>query len=243
MVIVRSSNFDDNKLNQLNKYKKLLLQLYNSICDDTIKYKFHILLYYVDMIKALGPPKYYSTMRYEANHKVMKNIAGATKSRRNAGKTIGYKNQIILLKQLSSNQHISSRMFWGPIISNDLSGAEYYDEFKHIPIVSGIEKCFMTKWVTVHETHYEVNLSLAIDSCENVKLNFGKTIHIAIDQTSRVIFFFKLLKNVEDSYHLQGFRVEESQTWDAILHDDLYYFKPRKITKLSDGNSWIIKAI
>lgn len=67
----------------------------NDIKKDLIP-KHHLLLHYPRVIRAMGPPIFTSTMRFEAKHQDLKKIVQKTNNFKNINKTIAEKNQTLM---------------------------------------------------------------------------------------------------------------------------------------------------
>lgn len=76
--IIYSTSFTLDSLNNLSdlieSYLNNFLKLYSPIYVKSLTAKQHFLIHYPTCIRRFGPPRYYSTMRFESKHKQFKNI-------------------------------------------------------------------------------------------------------------------------------------------------------------------------
>lgn len=85
--------YDTETIHTLRNVVATMNEMYVRLFKQTLKPKHHFATHYPSLIEALGPLRYMSSMRYEANHKFVKNYTKNTTSRRNISYSLGLKLQ------------------------------------------------------------------------------------------------------------------------------------------------------
>lgn len=94
MDLLLGSEFDDNTLDQMTELINEFNTTYISLFNDTLKPKHHNLTHYPTIIRYSGPPRYYSSMRFEAKHQDSKKYCNAITSRKNILLSLAIKSQL-----------------------------------------------------------------------------------------------------------------------------------------------------
>lgn len=76
-------SYDSESIDKLRNIIANMNEMYVRLFKKTLKPKHHYATHYPELIKKCGPLRYMSSMRYEANHKFVKNYTKNTMSRRN----------------------------------------------------------------------------------------------------------------------------------------------------------------
>ena len=104
--IVRSLNddeYDDRKINDLTlKIEKYLQEFKIIYPNEHFTPKQHFLIHYPSAIRLYGPPKFYSTMRFESKHSYFKHVIQATHNRINLLKSLAERHQRLQVFHLTS---------------------------------------------------------------------------------------------------------------------------------------------
>lgn len=87
------SCYDTETINKLRLVVASMNEMYVRLFNETLKPKHHFATHYPSLIQKYGPLRYLSSMRYEANHKFIKNYTKNTTSRRNISYSLGLKLQ------------------------------------------------------------------------------------------------------------------------------------------------------
>lgn len=87
------TEFDSSSLNTLSGLIAAMHEMYVRLFKQTLKPKHHFATHYPSLIKKYGPLRYMSSMRFEANHKFLKNYTKNTASRKDLSYSIGRKLQ------------------------------------------------------------------------------------------------------------------------------------------------------
>lgn len=98
--IIMGTKFDDETLDRLKKLIDEFNTDYVTLSKDTLKPKFHNLTHYPNIIRHSGPPRFYSSLRFEAKHQFYKKYAHAITSRKNVLLTLAIKSQIMFAYHL-----------------------------------------------------------------------------------------------------------------------------------------------
>lgn len=95
-----------------NKIKKLELDIENYLKNFKKHYptnriipKQHFLIHYPSTIRKFGPPRSYSTIRFEAKHSYFKQVNNATHNHINLLKSLAYRHQYLQVYHLSSSSY------------------------------------------------------------------------------------------------------------------------------------------
>lgn len=87
------TEFDRSSINTLREVIATMHEMYVRLFNKTLKPKHHFATHYPSLIKIFGPLRFLSSMRFEANHKFIKNYTKNTVSRKNLSYSIGRKLQ------------------------------------------------------------------------------------------------------------------------------------------------------
>lgn len=93
MSIIMAEEVTDENCSLLKKLTSEHHKLYINLFDDVLKPK-HLLLHYLRVMQQIGPFKYMSSIRFEAKHKELKQIANAITSRKNPAYSLVMKHQL-----------------------------------------------------------------------------------------------------------------------------------------------------
>lgn len=86
-------SFDLETIRKLRNVIATMNEMYVRLFDQKLKPKHHFITHYPSLIEKCGPLRYMSSIRYEANHKFVKNYTKNTTSRRNIAYSLGLKLQ------------------------------------------------------------------------------------------------------------------------------------------------------
>lgn len=87
------SSYDAETIFKFRNVIATMNEMYVRLFNQTLKAKHHFTTHYPSLIEKCGPLRYASSMRYEANHKFVKNYTKNTTSRRNIAYSLGLKLQ------------------------------------------------------------------------------------------------------------------------------------------------------
>lgn len=234
-INVESSSFTAQKIANLRFLIHEFLKLYMEHFGNA-PFKFHLLNHYPDKIEAQGPPKYYSTIRFEAKHKPLKKIALTTTSRLNAPHTIAHKNQFNLCLKFMHNNFLSVNIETGPEIKINMDA--YTDNETILLEFLVHDNSYITSWACIYGSHYQAEMCIVLSRDEYDNDTFGQIKYIAVNKKSQLTFFYQKLKT-EFVEHVQGYQVLTFDEYGVIAHTDLPVYKPRIISVLSNCKNFI----
>jgi len=150
------------------------------------KFKHHILLHYPRIMRALGPLKNMSSMRYEAKHKQIKETSKIITSRKNPSYSLAVKHQLQFGHRLVRNIGFSDDLSYGtPFVIVKLTSQ--FESFKeYLPSHNFFYyNCY--SWVRINGMHYEVN-NVINYSKNDFDVSLGKIKFIIISSEKEIFF-------------------------------------------------------
>lgn len=96
------TSYDRSSINTLREVIANMNKMYVKLFKKTLKPKHHFATHYPTLIKKFGPLRYASSMRYEANHKFVKNYTKSTISRKHISFSLAKKLQYNFAYMLKS---------------------------------------------------------------------------------------------------------------------------------------------
>lgn len=177
LKIVLAPNITNNMLDELQitikKHHELLMKEFSV----SLIPKDHIIIHYVMIIKKMGPPKTFWTMRYESKHGYLKDLANKLKNFKDIAYTLSVRHQKCMLS-LWKNKDSSS---FEPILKNfkrqNLSSTNY-----NVIIMNGLHisteiDIYVGKSVQFRGTNLKLNKFIC-SSFSNDLPNFSKILFI-----------------------------------------------------------------
>lgn len=215
--------------NMISEHHKLYLNLFN----DTIKPKFHFILHYPQIMQEIGPLKYMSSMRFEAKHKQLKQIANAITSRQNPPYTLSIKHQLKLNYRFMLNEGFEKHVEWGKILHDNLTNIDCYNNFRSILPVASFDNYKCVSWVKVLGTLYKPKMVIVINKNNCI---FGSIQYILRNELCKIFFLYKEVQAIEFSTHLYAYEVTETDSWKFISHSKLETYKACNIHSIGGKN-------
>lgn len=169
--------------------------MYMELFQENLKPKYHFLLHYPNIIRNIGPPRYYWSMRFESFHRFLKCTANSVSCRKNLLVTLSLKQQLRLSSRLSSRKGFITKTELGP---RGLVDQNLVTKFKYL------EKCVSVSWITVENIFYKKDFALQLSETE-----FARIKNIITDEIS-VYFVLEPLECVGFCDHVQAFEVDVS---------------------------------
>lgn len=234
LEICFSRIFNDNVIFYLRQVIKEHNVIYMDLFKQNLKPKYHFLIHYPSIIKLLGPPRYYSAIRFEAFHKISKIAAHNVTSRINIAHTIAIKHQLKLCNRFISCIGFNKEKFeYGSTIMQK-SDCKLLSK-NEIP-----EDCVEVKWCKYFNIMYKKNLVILLYLEENELPVFGQICHIFVNNMN---IYFLVKKIVTYGYvrHFQSYKVELSNSlpFKKTLFKDLFSIFPSNIHITQDGSAFI----
>ncbi|XP_031359195.1 uncharacterized protein LOC116182794 isoform X1 [Photinus pyralis] len=196
--------------------------------------KYHILLHYPSVIRMIGPPRHYWSMRFEGFHKLLKSTANNTASRKNLLVTLSIKQQLRLSSRLANKKGLECEKRCGPCSTVNTSHT-FKNKFSN--------KAVSVPWVNINHVLFKKGffLSISDDSDETDGLvTFGKIIDIIIESES-IFFLLSIYVTVGFSTHFQAYEVSKLSKNTLIIHpfQSLQNNNVYNNRVLGDGRSFI----
>lgn len=161
--IILLRTIDGNIINQLECLIEEHHIQYMRLFKDTLKPKHHFMIHYPHIMRKKGPLKNIWCMRLEARHKIWKNVAKNTTSRKNLPLTIMIKEQLCFANKVFKKQGLSSHCTFGKC---DDTYLESYSELVKL-ITGNIDlNRDRVQWVEYKGIKYVIN-NILIKSNEN----------------------------------------------------------------------------
>ncbi|CAF0827652.1 unnamed protein product [Brachionus calyciflorus] len=169
--------------------------------EKNFKPKHHFITHYPNAIKRFGPPKDYSTMRFESKHSYFKRVNHATRNHLNLTKSLSYGHQNLQLFHLLSENYFQNELTFGPEhkLNNDLK--EY------------VNLHFMTDSVTYHNWLFNNNINYNVNDIvvtgKYNNLPVFALIKSIINKNDEPILMISELSTLEYCNFLTGYIINE----------------------------------
>lgn len=210
-----------------------LNNMYLLLSNENLKPKFHHLTHYHNALVNFGPLSLFSSIRFEAKHRLAKTSARASCNRKNITYSLAVKNQLNL-NQLFLTGALNPVLTWGSkILENSLSDLELIQSCLHIEC---IESLFRVRWVTMSSVRYNKGSVLVYDP---VPLDRNDLIFLMVDNlylydNTRVIVTGTLLKTIIFDIHYYAYEVEHKvDKKTAVWYNDLQFKTPHTLNTIT----------
>lgn len=238
LVTLNSTSFNESLLSYLRQlileHNTAFMQLFQT----TLKPKYHLLLHYPTIITLLGPPRYYSSIRYEAFHRIFKTNARVVTSRVNIAYTLSIKCQLKLCQRLCSGRgfirlfECSSKRLVKNVIEYSANNIALPACYK-----------YDIAWCKINGVKYKQNQVLLVDgeSLDTLCPCFGNIRFIAISKNNSVCFIVSLLNTLGYIRQFQSYLIERDGTDEfmCIRFEDLPSFLPNAIHIQTNGENLV----
>lgn len=182
--------------------------------------KHHFMVHYPSCIRKIGPLLHFWSMRFEAKHKLFKNML---KSFKNITKSLARKHQMAIGSHWETLS--LQRKEFGPMNFFSLNDCENGEDLARALQVTVQADIYSTRWVKLDGTEYRPGLVI----CTNIKneLPFFSKITNILVLGEKVYFLVDKLVTELFSEHYNAFRVVDGNEFDAVVPaDDLKHYKP-----------------
>lgn len=201
----------------LISYLNILIQEHHTrfieLFKQPLRPKYHILLHYPAIIKMVGPPRHFWSMRFEGFHKLLKSTANNTNCRKNLLVTLSTKQQLRLSYRFSSRKGLEYEKKFGPCsVLNKNHAIIVKQKFS--------ERAVSVPWVSINDVLYKRGFFLNIYSDDDGEtdglVTFAKVEDIIIEAES--IFFIVLsYVTIGFSSHFQAYEVTKPNNNTLII--------------------------
>lgn len=196
LMLVTSPKVTSGTPSQLKEAIKILCSLYIKLFGH-LKFKFHLLIHYPEILKRFGPLVHFWCMRYESRHRLLKAASNSVSGSKNILKSVAIK-EILRLCFSRHTQEVSDQIIFGP---RDHS-------FCNTQVLSSISEdvlsnaIFHTK-VTVYEEEFQIG-SIVVINVASIKKVFGKITKI-IDSNKDIYFTCEIFEMYFDENATLGY--------------------------------------
>ena len=214
-----------------------MLQMYVHLTNQTLIPKMHFLLHYPEIMRAIGPLRNVWCMRFEAHHKLLKEIAKVCFNRKNLTWSLAIRYQfkkvndeyLYQKKKLIDSVELQFPKHSLKIVLNDL-----YDT---IFIMCDIDmSCKEFKWIKLNNIMFRLKNVIFISS-DGINFTFGFIRKIVCSRHEEVIFIFEKLYSDFFNRHYFSHECKYSGEFDFIRVDEQKispYFEPITYTEINN---------
>lgn len=231
--IISSYEITELELDRLQKLITLHLELFQKCFKHPFIPKQHFLLHYASIMRAVGPLIYFSMMRFDAKHKIFKNMRHATNNFISINKTLAYEHQKLMC----------------------MHGFGYKDNFNH-GVLKLIEDesilallrdadfltvnsvAYITRYLHFNEYKYSKGLFIVHNN------SFQEIVHIICIAETYFFICHPYITKQFDSF-LNSFEVEKMENchFKIIKFGDLQYAKTHEIKVIGRQNYIILDSL
>ncbi|XP_064625579.1 uncharacterized protein LOC135486591 [Lineus longissimus] len=205
--------------------------------DNHLLPKHHHMLHYPAVIRAIGPLKHFSSMRFEGKHAFFKQVAQVTCNFKNICKTMARRHQMTL-----SDALMRKELFEFKPLESGKGLLQPLDHFEpHHSLIAEAIGCpvdsevFSAKFARYHGIEYRANEMVSVD-CDKESGNplYGKIEQVFIDDQTLVYLLIQVWETLwfEDRYH--AYAVREGDEFLCITVNELLDHHPFHLIKSFD---------
>lgn len=167
---ILSSSFSCNDVNDLKKLASINNKLYTYNFNENLKPKHHFTLHYGTVVEKIGPLSKMMCFRQEAKHKMFKEYAHVTTSRKNICYTLGIKASLDFTHNLLNKEFFKLDIL-GNFSKISLPDQAYYTQLP-VPLPFALHsETFSSDNIKYKGTTYKLGLFLTITNVYNVNLH------------------------------------------------------------------------
>lgn len=188
-----------------------LNELYLLLSNESLKPKFHHLTHYHSAMMNFGPLSLFSSMRYEAKHRLAKTSARASCNRRNISLSLAVKHQL-KLNEIFCKGSLDSILTWGvKKLKSELADIELIRSFL---CLDNSKSLIRVQWARMSSVRYQNGSILVYDLvpiCDRNDITFLKVDNLYIFDNSDIILTGSLLQTILFDYHYYAYEVVEQE--------------------------------
>lgn len=234
MCIVYGDFFDETVYETLEKTISKHHTLYMKLSGKHLTLKFHNTEHLPRFIKQMGPPKYFSCIRFEGRHRWFKQYANAMTSRVNPPHSLALKNQLMLSYRLLINDGFKDKIVVGKSICN-----ADFDKFNQVITKNGLKNNTFVTSVRVKGTLYKEKYVICLNAHP---IEFGIIRFISVENNDIHLLFHKLSVRSYEK-RLSAYCIEETKEVGIINQNVLKVFLPIVINNSTDGRKYVATRI
>ncbi|CAF0996417.1 unnamed protein product [Brachionus calyciflorus] len=212
--ILNQNCFNEKLITNLEKKIAIYLKQFKILYPhQNITPKQHFLIHYGRAIRTFGPPKTYSTMRFEAKHSYFKRVNQATHNHINLTYSLAMRHQRLQLYHLSSINYFST-LEYGQLqkINPDL--------LDFIKILISDDNIWTYNSIVINSIEYRID-DIIIKTLNQSIPCFSKIISIVKTQKYKALFIVQDFKTIEFCQFKMGYILENIETICTIIEADL----------------------
>lgn len=190
---------------------------YISIFNTHLKPKHHFMLHYREIINKIGPLSSTSSIRYEAKHKQLKDIAKNINNHINLPYTLASRLQLKVAHRMMSEVGTEDNVEIGKLYVLENLPAENYNFLDDLLVSQSL----YTERYKINGIQYKINDIITIDYIDENPI-FGVIINILINKdNSNCSFCYKKLRTKVFDLHFRAYEVELTNDKDHIKIEKL----------------------
>ncbi|XP_066600979.1 uncharacterized protein [Prorops nasuta] len=206
ICIIMAPSYSEGTTNLLKIILSEHHALYLELFGERLKPKHHFLLHYPRLMQKMGPPKYISSLRFEAKHKSFKDSAKVITSRKNIAYTLALKQQLQLNFRLMTNKGFEKAILIGPTLNENLNDLQSNTNSQLAFFLKNVDYTTQS-WISIDGVLYKPNMILKVN-IDDLFSYFGQIKNILVERkSSNVHFVLRKLITVRFSLHLYAFEV------------------------------------
>jgi len=213
--LINDHTFTEVKIQAIEKKVAAYLSQFKILYpNESISAKFHFMVHYGRAIREYGPPRQYSTMRFESKHATFKRFVAAIHNHKNFTKTLSEKHQHLQLFHLLSPNYFSSNIFGSRETKIDSSSSDIISSLlfdgilKDFKIENCSKKITYFKWVIFDLVEYTIGDLICFENKQELP-TFGKIKHLIVHEDN-LYFFLDVFTTVTFRKYQMGYLLEEN---------------------------------
>lgn len=192
--------------------------------------KQHFMIHYANIMRAVGPLRNFWSMRGESKHKVLKQVASSTTSRKNICKTIAIRHQLGFANMILEDKGLESKIERGRLISIENLNTRY--ESVLLEKFNNFEDLTSYSWVTIKNRKYKKNMALVLNLNLDSNLCFGLILNIFYNSYENTYYFgCEQLETLYKDDHMSSYVVKETKIFCIKSYHELFDVKPRFVIR------------
>lgn len=200
--ILLERQFSDQLIEYLDVLIKEHHREFQLLFNENLKPKYHFLLHYPDMIRNIGPPRLYWSMRFEAFHRLLKCTAASVTCRKNLLVTLSIKQQLRVARRISINRGFENDVEFGkPQMINETVKKKFHLSKESVSV----------SWVSVNNVCYKKDFVLQIET------DIFFQISVIVKNNTSIYFILDPLINIGFCEHVQAFEVYRNKNTENNL--------------------------
>ena len=201
--------------------------IYQQVFEEQLKSKHHLITHYPTCIEAMGPPRYYSSAKYESFHKNSKRYAHIVTSRTNIIYTLANKIQLQLAYRFYTKTGLKTTVQFGN-----------KTETKSVYLGKRKLKVDEFSFIQINRTIYKPQYAILLSNDNQNNPVFGIIINIIQSEKNRIHFNMKKCSTIGFIDHIKAYQIVLPHTTEHEINYKLNlnsFVKPIKIDVTAEG--------